>query len=156
MNLAVCGTIAKNANNHVKPARIAKPAKDVRGVSSQAPVSVRQPGLQPGENTHVVRRDDRLSGSGANRNRVGDDEQCHDSYQSKSCSKVATWTGNRGIVCPLVFELQAELSRSGHHNERTGNWPGPHDDSSMGAALHARVREAMERLYPAGGRFLAV
>ena len=39
---------------------------------------------------------------------------------------------------------------------KTGNWSGPHDDSSMGAALHARVREAMERLCPAGGRFLAV
>jgi hypothetical protein len=61
MNLAFRGTIAKNANNHVKSARIAKPAKDVCGVSSQAPVSMRQPGLQPGENTHVVRRDDRLS-----------------------------------------------------------------------------------------------
>ena len=61
MNLAVGGTIAKNGDDHVKTARIAKPAKDVRGVSSQAPVSMRQPGLQPGENTRVVRRDDRLS-----------------------------------------------------------------------------------------------
>jgi len=62
MNLAVCGTIAKNADDHVKSARIAKPAKDVRGVSSQASVSVRQPGLQPAENTRVVRRADRLGG----------------------------------------------------------------------------------------------
>jgi len=39
---------------------------------------------------------------------------------------------------------------------KTGNWSGPHDDSSMGAALHARVREAMAPLCPAGGWFLAV
>ena len=37
-----------------------------------------------------------------------------------------------------------------------GIWPGPHDDSSMGAALLARVGAAMEPLCPAGGRLLAV
>ena len=36
-----------------------------------------------------------------------------------------------------------------------GIWPGPHDDSSMGAALLARVGAAMEPLCPAGGRLLA-
>jgi hypothetical protein len=61
MNLASFGTIAKNANNHVKSASIAKPTKDERGVSAQVTVFVRQPGLQLGENTRVVRGDDCLS-----------------------------------------------------------------------------------------------
>jgi hypothetical protein len=33
MNHAVCGTIGKSGDDHVKSARIAKPGEDVRGVS---------------------------------------------------------------------------------------------------------------------------
>jgi len=34
MNLAFCGTIAKNGDDHVKSSRLAKSAEEVRGISS--------------------------------------------------------------------------------------------------------------------------
>ena len=60
INFASFGTIAKNSDDRVKSTRITKPGKDERGVSPQVPIFVRQPGLQLGENTRVVRRDNCL------------------------------------------------------------------------------------------------
>jgi hypothetical protein len=61
LSLGSFGTVIENRNNHVKPATVAECAVDERGVSTQVPVFVRQPGLQLGQNTRVMRGDDCLS-----------------------------------------------------------------------------------------------
>ena len=61
MSLGPFGTVIKDGNNHVKPARITECAIDERGVSPQVPVLMGQPGLQLGQNIHVVPGDDCLS-----------------------------------------------------------------------------------------------
>jgi hypothetical protein len=61
-------------------------------------------------------------------------------------------TRDRGSVRPVVFELQAELSRSGRYDERARHRHGTHDHSEMGAALHSGVREEMETLCPLSRR----
>ncbi len=60
-----------------------------------------------------------------------------------------------GVVRSMVLELQAELPRLGQHDERAGHKSGAHDDSAMGAALHAGIREAVETVRSPGGWFLA-
>jgi hypothetical protein len=61
MNLPCVRTIVKNRDNHAESAMIAKPGKNERGVSPQVPVFVCQPGLQLGEHTRVLSRDDCFS-----------------------------------------------------------------------------------------------
>lgn len=51
----------------------------------------------------------------------------------------------------VVPEVQVELLVFGQHNERAGHRAGTHDDSPLGAALHAGVREALEAVRPPVG-----
>ena len=63
--------------------------------------------------------------------------------------------GDCGVVRSVVPELQAELPGLGQHDGRAGHQSGAHDDSAMGTALHAGVREALETVCAPGGWFLA-
>lgn len=51
----------------------------------------------------------------------------------------------------VVFELQAELSRSGRHDGRTRYLFGTYDHFAVGSALQPGVRQAVEALCPVGG-----
>ena len=62
--------------------------------------------------------------------------------------------GDCGVVRSLVLEFQAELRGLSEHDERTRRQVGAHDDSAMGAALHAGLREAVPAVRPPGGRLL--
>ena len=56
----------------------------------------------------------------------------------------------------LRFKLSyRDLVSIGQHDERARHQPDAHDDSAMGAALHAGIREAVAAARPPGGRLLA-
>ena len=59
------------------------------------------------------------------------------------------------LLRSVVLEFQVKLPGFGQHDERARHQAGAHDDSTMGAALHAGIREAMAAVRPSGGWLLA-
>jgi transposase-like protein len=56
------------------------------------------------------------------------------------------------VVCVRWYlKFQAELPGFGQHDERARHQVGAHDDSAMGAALHAGIREAVAAVRPPVG-----
>jgi len=70
-------------------------------------------------------------------------KRCNGSSRSKICSKDDTSTDRSSFMRELVHELQTELAGSGDHDGRPRHFRDAHNDSSVGPALPARVREAL-------------
>lgn len=74
---------------------------------------------------------------------VSDDRQIAIRTGRATVQRSPLRSGDRGVVGPLVPELQAQLSGSGQHDGRTQNSDGAHNDIEVGAALHAGLRAAV-------------
>jgi len=73
-------------------------------------------------------------------------KRCNGSSRSKICSKAGTSTDRSSFVRELVHELQTELAGSGDHDGRPRHFRDGYNDSRVGPALPAGVREALAAL----------
>ena len=82
-------------------------------------------------------------------------KRCNGSSRSKVYSKDALRPTDHRFVRELVHELQTELAGFGDHDGRPRHFRDAYNDSPVGPALPAGVREALAALRPTGPRIVA-
>jgi hypothetical protein len=65
-------------------------------------------------------------------------------------------SGNHCALRALVSQIQTELSGLGPNDGGTRSCADAHDDSALGAALCARIREALEPVLSASRQVMAL
>ncbi len=85
---------------------------------------------------------------------MGEDAEMLDFVSAEELRWPQFRRGDCGVVRSVVPELQVDLPGFGQHDERAGHQSGVHDDSAMGAALHAGIREVVETVRPAHRRIV--